>query len=73
VADAHYALGVLYLFGDWNWPAAEREFRRAMVLDPNEASQQLYGFYLAAMGRPSDAIAYFRRDKQLAPGVAQKS
>jgi tetratricopeptide (TPR) repeat protein len=73
VADAHFGLGLTYLFGDWNWPAAEREFKQGMALDPDMASQQLYGFYLAAMGRQGDAIAYFQRDKELAPHVAQKS
>jgi serine/threonine-protein kinase len=72
LAEAHYGLGTIYLFGDWNWPAAEREFKRALSLDAETPSQTLYGFYLAAMGRPNDALPYMKRSKELAPGVAQK-
>jgi TolB-like protein/DNA-binding winged helix-turn-helix (wHTH) protein/Tfp pilus assembly protein PilF len=50
--EAHNALaGSLYLY-DWNWAEAEREFRRAIALNPNYAfAHQLYGQYLKAMGR----------------------
>jgi eukaryotic-like serine/threonine-protein kinase len=72
LAEARYGLGTIYMFGDWDWPAAEREFKRAMSLDAESPSQTLYGFYLAAMGRPNDALPYFKRSKELVPGVAQK-
>jgi TolB-like protein/DNA-binding winged helix-turn-helix (wHTH) protein/tetratricopeptide (TPR) repeat protein len=50
--EAHNALaGSLYMY-DWNWAEAEREFRRAIALNPNYAfAHQLYGQYLHAMGR----------------------
>lgn len=54
--EAVVALGVIKLF-EWDWPGAEREFRLALTLDPKSAQAHgEYAFYLAAMGRISDAI-----------------
>jgi len=50
--EAHTALaGSLFLY-DWNWTEAEREFRRAITLNPNYApAHQFYGQLLKALGR----------------------
>ena len=47
LADAHAALGTIHLFYDWDGPAAERELRRAIQLNPSLASAHLsYAGYL---------------------------
>jgi tetratricopeptide (TPR) repeat protein len=37
LAEAHVALGHIKLWLDWDWPAAEREFRQGLSLDPSSA------------------------------------
>src|SRR5207245_7702115 len=34
---AHAALAYAVFFADWDWPTAEREFKRAIELNPNSA------------------------------------
>jgi len=69
LAEAHTSLG--YCFGnyDWNWAAAEREFKRALELKPGYATaHHWYGFiYLAAMGRLDEAIAELKQALELDP------
>ena len=68
LAGAHAALGfALYLF-DWNWGAAEAEFRRANELEPNgEGAHHVYALYLGSMGRHEEAIAEMKRVLELDP------
>src|SRR5208282_4183725 len=58
LSEAHAALGFVLCYGDWNWPAAEAEFKRAIALDPNSnTGHQVYAAYLGDMGRTEEAIA----------------
>ena len=44
-------------FGDWNWSEAEEKLRRAVALDPGDASALHWlALFLAAMGRFEEAI-----------------
>jgi tetratricopeptide (TPR) repeat protein len=53
---------------DWNWAEADREFRRAIELNPSLAiAHPAFGEGLAARGRFEEALAEFRRALQLAP------
>ena len=36
VADAHHALALVFEWYEWNWVEAEREYRRALELDPGD-------------------------------------
>jgi serine/threonine-protein kinase len=65
LAGAHYGLGMLYLYHDWDWNAAKRELESGVELDP--AVQGLYAYYLAAMNRPAEALATARRMQEFAP------
>ena len=68
LAEAHTALGGSKLFYEWDWPGAEKELLRAQELNPNFAdAHTLYGYYLAAMGKPDEALAEQRRAQELAP------
>ena len=71
--EAHSALGLTYLFDDWNWAAAEREFKQAIESDPGvPLTRNIYGFYLAAMGRLPEALASVQRGQELDPLAAPR-
>jgi eukaryotic-like serine/threonine-protein kinase len=66
LAEAHVSLGHIKLWLDWDWPAAELEFKRGIALNPNSAlAHNQYAMYLAAMGRLGDAIAESKRAQEL--------
>ena len=68
VAEAHASLASVSMIYDWNWPVAEKEFRRAIELDPGYATaHHWYAFYCAARGRTEDALAEIRIAKKLDP------
>jgi TolB-like protein/tetratricopeptide (TPR) repeat protein/predicted Ser/Thr protein kinase len=67
LALAHYALGMA-AWNEWNWEANEREFRRALELDPNLADvRAFYSHLLIALKRPDEALAQIERAVQLDP------
>ena len=58
IGEAHGSLGLVYLWFEYDWPAAERETRRGVEVDPNSAlAHQEYGMYLTSTGRHEAAIA----------------
>src|SRR5438093_5579965 len=66
LAEAHVALGHIRLWLDWQWPAAELEFKQGISLNPNSAlAHNQYALYLATMGRLDDAIAEVKRAQEL--------
>jgi serine/threonine protein kinase/Tfp pilus assembly protein PilF len=67
LADAHAAIGSASQ-DMWNWERTEREFKRALELNPNQViAHQWYGLYLSAMGRAEEALAHFKRAVELDP------
>jgi len=42
LAETHTALAQAYNFGDWDWPNAEREFLRALDLNPRYLQAQVW-------------------------------
>ena len=68
LAEAHTALGYVQSCYYRDWQAAEREFRRALELNPNYATAHLWhGDHLATLGQAEAAIAEFRRARELDP------
>lgn len=68
LAHAHTALATVHFYGDWDWNAAEREYQRALQLNPNDAeAHRLYSVFLTAMGRTSEALAHVSTAQQLDP------
>src|SRR2546430_12115339 len=68
LAEAHGSLGLIAMNYDWDWPDAEREFKRALALDPDSTvAHQWYATYLTAQGRFDEAIAQIERARQLDP------
>src|SRR5436309_412307 len=68
LADAHASLGDQLCVYDWDASAAEREFRRAIELNPSVANAHyFYSHCLAAHGRLDEALAEARRAHELDP------
>ncbi len=58
LAEAHASLAAVAFRWDWDWVTAEREFRRAIQLNPGAASvRHGYALFLTAMGRFPEGLA----------------
>jgi serine/threonine protein kinase/Flp pilus assembly protein TadD len=72
LADAHFALARVLALYDWDWSGAERAFQRGLELNPNSATgHQLYGWFLAWLGRVDKALSQVRHAEQLDPGTPE--
>jgi serine/threonine-protein kinase len=68
LGEAHVAQGMVEFYFEWNWPAAEREFQRAIALNPSDQhAHHMYANYLVAMGRIDEGIAERMRALELDP------
>jgi TolB-like protein/DNA-binding winged helix-turn-helix (wHTH) protein/Tfp pilus assembly protein PilF len=68
LADAHTSLAEIHHYGDWDWRAAETQFRRALELDPgNSRARRWYGMHLSAMGRHAEALEQVQRAVETDP------
>jgi adenylate cyclase len=68
IAEGHRSLGWTKFFFEWDWLAAETEFKRAIQLNPNDASaRSYYSGFLVAMGRFEEGIAQGTRSRELDP------
>ena len=68
LAEAHTSLAVIKSEYEWDWLGAEREFKRAIELNPNYATaHHWYSDHLGEMGRHEEAIAEIKRAQQLDP------
>jgi tetratricopeptide (TPR) repeat protein len=68
LAEAHRSLANGLLWHDWDWAESEREFQRALQLNPGDAeTYALYSIALAYTGRPNEAIAKGQRALELDP------
>ncbi|MGA8621502.1 MAG: protein kinase [Candidatus Sulfotelmatobacter sp.] len=57
LASAHVLLGDVHLLFDWDWPAAEAEYRRALAINPSLPEAQLgYAAYLGTLGHFDEAL-----------------
>lgn len=67
LAEAHASLAYVSIF-DWNWAEAEKEYLRAIELNPNyPTAYHWYGHYLTAMGRQTEALAQITHAQRLEP------
>ncbi|HXU36235.1 MAG TPA: FlgO family outer membrane protein [Blastocatellia bacterium] len=68
LAEAHNSVAGVLSYFEWDWAAAEEEYRRALALDPNyAAAHHRLGVQLAAMGRFDEALFELRRAQELDP------
>ncbi|MDT5270991.1 MAG: hypothetical protein QOH49_3177 [Acidobacteriota bacterium] len=68
LAEAHAALAYVKHRFEWDFAGAEREFKRAIELNPDyPTAHQWYGWYLVSLSKFDDALAEFQRAQQLDP------
>jgi TolB-like protein/Tfp pilus assembly protein PilF/class 3 adenylate cyclase len=69
LAEAHASLAHILTNYDWNWSAAEKEFKRAIELKPDYATaHQWYAIhYLTATGRLEEAVQEMKKALELEP------
>ena len=70
LAEAHSALGSVMVRADWDWSGAEREFLKAIALNPSYAvAHAEYGHKLLSpvWGRYDEALAELKRAQELDP------
>jgi TolB-like protein/DNA-binding winged helix-turn-helix (wHTH) protein/Tfp pilus assembly protein PilF len=68
LGEAHNSLAVITAEYYWEWADADRHFRRAIELIPNdEKALRNYSFYLACMRRHEESIAFVKRSRSLNP------
>jgi TolB-like protein/DNA-binding SARP family transcriptional activator len=68
LGEAHVAQGMVHFYFDRDWEATEREYRRAIVLNPSDQhAHHMYANFLVAMGRLDEGIAARRRALELDP------
>ena len=67
LAEAHDSLAWISGY-DWDWPMAEREYKRAIELNPNYVRARIrYGIFLGWMGRHEEAIREMESARKLDP------
>ncbi len=68
LAEAYTALGSIARIRDWDWTAAERNFKRAVELNPNYAKAHLWqALLLSQLARHDEALTAIRRAMEIDP------
>jgi serine/threonine protein kinase/Tfp pilus assembly protein PilF len=68
LAEANASRGWISTNYEWDWPAAESKYRRAIELNPSYATaHQWYAEYLSYMGRHDESVAEAKRAQELDP------
>jgi TolB-like protein/DNA-binding winged helix-turn-helix (wHTH) protein/Flp pilus assembly protein TadD len=68
LGEAHNSLAFVLEGYDWDFAAAEKEFQRAIELNPNYATaHHWYAWHLSLLGRNAEALAEMRRAQNLDP------
>jgi tetratricopeptide (TPR) repeat protein len=71
LAETQTSLGFVKFWIDWDWPAAESAFRKAIALDPiYSLAHRLWGIVLSHMRRTGEALQSIGRARQLDPLLA---
>jgi adenylate cyclase len=68
LAEPHASLGFCKFYFDWDWTAAEDEFRTSLALNPNyEIGYKWYGYFLTSMKRYDEALVILNKAVELDP------
>jgi TolB-like protein/DNA-binding winged helix-turn-helix (wHTH) protein/Tfp pilus assembly protein PilF len=68
LAEAHTSLAFVMMHYEWDWPGSEREFKRALELNPNYATaHQWYAVWLMSQGKKDAALEEERRAQEADP------
>jgi len=66
--EAHEVLASFLTWSEWDWAAAETEWKRALELNPNSANTHAYyAHFLAHRGRGAEALRHSQRAIKLDP------
>jgi TolB-like protein/DNA-binding winged helix-turn-helix (wHTH) protein/Tfp pilus assembly protein PilF len=68
LADAHASLAFVEMQYEWDWPGSDKEFKRALELNPNYATaHQWYAVWLMSQGKEDAAFEEERRAQEADP------
>ena len=68
LSEAHTSLAFIQDLYDWDWASAEKEYKRALALNPSYATaHHWYAWHLMVMGRNDEGIAELKKAKSLDP------
>jgi len=68
LAETQTSLGFVKFWLDWEWPAAESAFRRAIELNPSYAlAHRMLGIVLSHLGRRGESLDAVKRARELDP------
>jgi len=68
LAEAYCNLGIAKFFHDWDWVGAERDFKRAIEINPNyHLAHEMYAHLLSNLGRHTEAIPEINRALEIDP------
>ena len=68
LAEAHVSTGRIKFSYDWDWSGAEKDFGRALKIDPNNLDAHFFhGMLYMALGRFAESLAHIERAEQLDP------
>ncbi|HLN02661.1 MAG TPA: winged helix-turn-helix domain-containing protein [Bryobacteraceae bacterium] len=68
LAEAHASLAGVFKNYDWDWAGAEREYAKALELNPKYANgHRMFASYLAALGRTEQSLRESRLALELDP------
>src|SRR5437867_2832264 len=68
LAEAHSSLAQVHLLYDWDLAASEREFKRALDLNPDyTAAHHWYSHCLLVLGRTDESLAESKRALEMEP------
>jgi Tfp pilus assembly protein PilF len=71
LSEAHRALAFATFYWTWDFAAGEREFKRAIDLNPKDAvAHHWYGTALGALGRFTEGLSELEQARALDPGSA---
>jgi TolB-like protein/Tfp pilus assembly protein PilF len=66
--EAHTVLAYIKAYWDWDWEGSERDFRRAIELNPNHISaHHLFSYVLVMIGRNEEALQEIQKALELDP------
>ena len=68
LSEAHTSLAFILDLYDWGWASAEKEYKRALALNPGYATaHHWYAWHLIVMGRNVEGIAELKKAESLDP------
>jgi len=68
LSEAHTSLAFILDLYDWGWASAEKEYKRALALNPGYATaHHWYAWHLMVMGRNGEGIAELKKAESLDP------